>query len=310
VEPARESEVLLSRPVSLPLVLGPLRRGGLDPTLRIGGGQVWRATRTPLGPATLHLQLVHLEPTRTRSRVTARAWGPGADCVLGGVPALLGSRDDDHDFVAHHRLIADLHRSLPGLRIGRSDAVFEALVPTILEQKVQGIAARCSYVALVRALGTPAPGPAPAGLLVPPSPNTWARAPSWTYHRAGVERRRADTIRRAAQVATRLDECAALPPIEARLRLTSLPGIGPWTAAEVALVALGDADAVSVGDYHLPHQVAYALAGEARADDARMLELLEPYRGHRGRVIRLLGCSGIQAPRFGPRLALSDIARI
>ncbi len=101
-----------------------------------------------------------------------------------------------------------------------------------------------------------------------------------------------------------------MPLADARRRLTLVPGVGAWTAAEVALVALGDPDAVSVGDFHLPNQVAYALAGEARADDARMLELLEPYRGHRGRVIRLLGCSGINAPRYGPRLPLADIARL
>lgn len=302
---ARATDVIFSRPVSIPLVLGPLRRGRFDPSLRIGRDQVWRATCTPAGPATIHVQ-----PTAAPTRLRARAWGPGAGWALEHLPALLGALDDDSDFVAHHRVVADLHRRLPDLRIGRSDAVLEALVPTILEQKVQGITARRSYGALVRALGTPAPGPAPPGLLLPPTPAAWATAPSWTYHRAGVERKRADTIRRAATVAARLEACTTLPADEVRRRLMALPGVGPWTAAEVALVALGDADAVSVGDFHLPHQVAYALAGEPRADDARMLELLEPYRGHRGRVIRLLGCSGIQAPRRGPRLPLQDIARI
>ena len=99
-----------------------------------------------------------------------------------------------------------------------------------------------------------------------------------------------------------------MAPTDARKRLSALPGIGAWTAAEVALVALGDADAVSVGDYHLPDQVAWALAGEPRADDARMLELLEPWRGHRGRVLRLLGAGAGAAPRHGPRMPLRSIA--
>ena len=99
-----------------------------------------------------------------------------------------------------------------------------------------------------------------------------------------------------------------MSPTDATRRLRALPGIGAWTAAEVSLVALGDADAVSVGDYHLPHHVAWALAGEARADDARMLELLEPYRGHRGRVIRLVVAGHPGPPRFGPRLPLKSIA--
>jgi 3-methyladenine DNA glycosylase/8-oxoguanine DNA glycosylase len=300
-----EVEVVLPGPVSVPLVLGPLRRGRFDPTIRIGAGQVWRATRTPRGPATLHLRA-----TAAPARVRARAWGPGADWALTRLPALLGSEDDVRGFVPHHPLVARLHRALPGLRMGRSNAVLEALVPTVLEQKVLGVEARRSYALLARALGRPAPGPAPGGLLLPPAPAEWAGAPSWTYHRAGVERKRADTIRLAATVAGRLEECTNLPLPEARRRLLAVPGIGPWTAAEVAMVALGDADAVSVGDYHLPHQVAYALAGEPRADDARMLELLEPYRGHRGRVIRLLTHSGIQPPRFGPRLPRQEIARI
>ena len=74
-------------------------------------------------------------------------------------------------------------------------------------------------------------------------------------------------------------------------------------------MALGDADAVSLGDYHLPHLVAWALAGKPRGSDELMLELLEPYRGHRGRVLRLLQLAGITAPRFGPRMPLRWIAR-
>ena len=96
----------------------------------------------------------------------------------------------------------------------------------------------------------------------------------------------------------------------ARRRLRALPGVGAWTAAEVALVALGDADAVPIGDYHLPHMVAWNLAGEPRATDERMLELLEPFAGHRGRVIRLLTLGGAGAPRFGPRMQLRSIRRI
>ena len=129
-------------------------------------------------------------------------------------------------------------------------------------------------------------------------------------HRFGIERRRFAVIQTVAARAARLETTANLEPAEARLRLTSLPGIGQWSAAEVSVVAYGDRDAVSLGDYHLPHQVAWALAGEPRATDDRMLELLEPYRGQRARVIRLLTLGGIQAPRFGPRMRLRRIAGI
>ncbi|MBW2254586.1 MAG: DNA-3-methyladenine glycosylase 2 family protein, partial [Deltaproteobacteria bacterium] len=60
-------------------------------------------------------------------------------------------------------------------------------------------------------------------------------------------------------------------------------------------------------DFHLPHTVAWALAGEPRGTDERMLELLEPYRPHRGRVVRLVGLAAIHAPKYGPRMEVVDI---
>ena len=60
---------------------------------------------------------------------------------------------------------------------------------------------------------------------------------------------------------------------------------------------------MSVGDYHLPNLVGSVLAGERGGDDARMLELLEPYRPHRARVIRLIESAGsaLWGARRGPR---------
>jgi len=271
--------------------------------MRFEPGGVWRATRTPTGPVTTHLRSRPADGT-----VTIRAWGPGAEWALETFPALAGAEDTEDGFEPGTGVVADLHRRLRGLRISRSGAVVEALVPSILEQKVVGLEARRSYARLVRNLGEVAPGPVAASLVVPPPAKVLAATPTWTFHRAGVERKRADTICRACSYAARLEETVDMSPDDARRRLTALPGIGPWTAAEVAMVALGDADAVSVGDYHLPNQVAWALAGEARADDARMLELLEPWRGHRGRVIRLIAMGAGAVPRYGPKMPLRTIA--
>ncbi len=291
----------LARPVDLRLTLGPLRRGRRDPCVALAGPEMWRATRTPDGPATLHLRV-----DAPGARIRARAWGPGAGWALDGLPALVGAEDDDSGFETRHPLVHELRRRLAGLHIPRTRAVLEALVPTIVEQKVTGVEAKRSYRDLVWALGDPAPGPdgVDLGLVVPPSPATLASTPSWAMHPFGIERKRADTIRRACAHARHLEEAVAMPGADARRRLTSLPGLGPWSAAEVALVALGDADAVSIGDFHLPHQVAWALAGKARGDDALMLELLEPWRGHRGRVCRLIVAGGLIAPRFGPKAAV------
>jgi 3-methyladenine DNA glycosylase/8-oxoguanine DNA glycosylase len=183
--------------------------------------------------------------------------------------------------------------------------VFEALVPVVLAQKVIGQEAHRSYQALVKALGEAAPGP--PGLTVAPSAAVLARTPYWTFHKFGVERRRAEVIIRAAHSASRLEETVMMDLSSARRRLEAFPGVGPWTAAKVAQVALGDPDAVQVGDYHLPHSVGYALEGTVRSTDERMLKLLEPYSGHRARVIRLITIAGIAAPRFGPKMPLRSI---
>jgi endonuclease III len=292
--------ISLRGPLDLAATLGPLRHGSGDRTLRLGSAEAWLAFRTADGPATLRLALpatTHLE---------ASAWGPGGGAALASVPALIGEADEPEGLVARHRIIRDLQRRHPGMRMPATGRVFDALLPSILEQKVTGTEAFRSYGALLRAYGEPAPGP--RDLLLPPIPERLASMPYWAFHPLGVERRRADVIRRAAGRAAWLD--AASTPSEARRRLTLLPGIGQWTAAEVLRSAFGDPDAVSIGDFHVPNSVAWALAREPRGTDARMLELLEPYRGQRGRVQRLLEVGRITAPRYGPRLAPRGIAAI
>jgi 3-methyladenine DNA glycosylase/8-oxoguanine DNA glycosylase len=289
-------------PLDLAATIAPLRRGRGDPTLRWTDEGVWRATRTPLGPATERLRQA------ADGSVEVEAWGPGAEWVLDRAPRLLGSLDDDADFRPAHPLLKDLHGRHRGLRICRTESVWEAALGVILEQKVPTVEAFSGWRGLVRMLGEPAPGPLP-GLLLAPAPEVVARTPYHAFHPLRVERQRAQTLRRAVSAAGRLQEAVAMPLADARRRLSAVPGMGSWTGAEIAMVALGDGDAVSVGDYHLPHLVSWALSGQPRATDARMLELLEPYRGHRGRVIRLLEHAGIGPPRYGPRRALRNWAQ-
>jgi 3-methyladenine DNA glycosylase/8-oxoguanine DNA glycosylase len=298
-----ETAVRPRLPLDLRLTLGPLRRGAGDPTMLVDrDGSWWRATRTPQGPATVR----YARPTPDGT-VRVAAWGPGAEWCLAAAAELLGARDTLDGF-RPDGLVAELHRRLPGLRIPRSRAVFEALLPSILEQKVTGLEARNGYRAIVRAWGEPAPGPRP--LLLQPAPASLATTPYWAFHPLGVERKRTVAILVAASRARRVEETVAMAPADAHRRLQALPGVGPWTSAEVAIVALGDADAVSVGDFHLPHLVSFALAGEPRGSDERMLELLAPFPGHRGRVLRLLMHSGRMPARRGPRAAVRSFARI
>ena len=286
----------LDGPLDLPGSLGVLVRGHGDRTIRVTRDRAWWATRTAEGVATVGVRAVG-----PRS-VHGEAWGPGAEAAVARLPRLFGQ--GTHDLSdGPDRRISTLARRRPGIRILRTGAVLESLIPAILEQKVTGTEAHRTWHALVRRYGEPAPGPAELGLRVFPAPGTLAGLPYWAYHPLGLERRRADVIRAVSRDATAFEALTDAPLETAYAHLRSVPGVGPWTAAEVGVRALGDIDAVSVGDFHLPHLVAYALAGEPRATDARMLELLEPYRGRRALVVRLLETSGLRAPRYGPRLA-------
>ena len=290
----------LRGPLDLATTLGPLAHGRGDRTIRLGRREAWLAFRTAGGPATLRLRLT--APTS----LDTTAWGPAAARALDDVGLLVGEADRPEAFVAAHPVLRRLERTHPGLRMTQTRRVFHALLPSILEQKVTGTEAFRSYAALLRHHGEAAPGP--GDLLLPPAPSILASLPYHAFHPLGVERRRADVIRRAAARAGWLDAATSAEEASARLRL--LAGIGAWTAAEVVRVAFDDPDAVSVGDYHVPNMVAWALAGEPRADDARMLELLEPYRGQHGRVQRYLEVGRAMAPRYGPRMAPRRIATI
>ena len=288
------------RPVDVRRTLSPLRRGRADPTHRVtDDGAVWRTTLMASGPATCRLL------QRGPHEVDSDAWGPGAEEVVAGVADLLGGRDAAEGFVPGHPRLVDAARLHPGLRVARTGRVVEALVPAVLEQKVTGKQARQSFRDLVLQFGSPAPGPAPAGMAVPPSAQCWRTIPSWEWHRAGVDPQRSRTICLAMRYAERLEQAVGMAPAEAAARLSAVPGIGAWTVAEIAQRALGDSDALSVGDYHLSAYVGWALAGRPLDDDA-MVELLAPWRPHRYRVVRLLECSGFAKPRFGPRLTIQD----
>lgn len=292
--------------VDIALTLAVHKRGPGDPALRFdASGALWRTSLTPAGPATLRLATTG-RPGQRGTCIEATAWGEGARWLLARVPDLLGVKDEPAAFRPQHPRLRELVRQHPGLRVGRTDRVLEALVPAVLEQKVLGREAHRAWRYLLRSHGLAAPGPAPAGMRVFPPPATWRAIPSWEWHRAGVEAVRARTIAGAAAVAGRLEGTAAMAGADADRLLRSLPGIGPWTAAEVRQRACGDADAVSVGDYHLPAAVGWTLAGDRAADDARMLELLAPYAGQRYRVTRLIELGGGGPPRRGPRLALRD----
>lgn len=293
-----------AHPVDLRKTLSPLSRGSFDPTMRWDGSSVWRTMRTPAGSVTLHLSV-------RGAGVQAAAWGPGAEWAIAGVPELLGEGDDSDGFdVSGNPFLRDAHRRLAGLRLLRTNLVLEVMLPAILEQKVTSVEARRSWRHLITQHGDAAPGPAPEGMRVFPDPRVWRMIPSWDWHRAGIDPQRSRTALAAASVAKGLERTLSLGrgSMEISSKLQSVAGVGIWTAAETSQRAHGDPDSVSVGDYHLPALVGWALIGKP-VDDDGMLELLEPWRGHRQRVMRIIGGSGFAKPRFGPKQTIQDHRR-
>lgn len=296
-------------PLNLFRTVGVLIRGPKDPTMLVDGSNLWRAVRTPHGTATLVLR-------QSTDGVHATAWGAGASWAIGQLPRLCGADDDTTGFdpaslaAAGHPHLAEVARRTASTRLTRTDLVFDALASAVIEQKVTSYQAFGAWRVLITRFGERAPGPTPRPMFAPPTIDGWRRIPSWAWHSAGVEPPQSRAIVSAAERGHRIADAVAAAPAGAdRDRvLTSLPGIGAWTASETRIRALGDPDAVSVGDYHLAHQVGFALTG-ARVDDAGMLELLAPWAGHRHRVIRLILASGLIEPRRGPRLAPEDHRR-
>ncbi|MGW0162719.1 DNA-3-methyladenine glycosylase family protein [Mycobacterium sp. NPDC003323] len=287
-----------SGPVSPGLTLAPLRRGTGDPCYRAIGTDIWRTSLLRSGPVTARIAKT------SPDTVECEAWGAGAAEFLDDLPALLGHDDTASGFDPVEPTIAEAHRRVPHLRLGRTGRVLEALVPAVIEQRVYGKDAFRAWRILTTKFGQPAPGPAPAGMRVPPSAEVWRRIPSWEFHLANVDPGRARTVVGCAQ---RADALERLTPERAVQGLKSLPGVGEWTAAETVQRAFGDADTLSVGDFHLARTVGMSLLG-VPIDDAAMVELLEPLRPHRHRAVRLLYASGLAVnPRRAPRQAIPNL---
>jgi len=285
----------------LVLTLSSLRHGMSDPTHEVAGdGAVWHTTLTNDGPASLRFTQNGPHSIRCES------WGHGARAAVDAAPEMVGALDDPSTFRPGDARLSDAHRRWPGLRIPRTGRVLESLIPAVLEQKVIGVQATASWRRLVRAYGTSAPGPAPLNMMVVPSTRAWQLIPSWEWHTAGVDPRRAGIVQVCLGLARQLEAATLLSAADASARLRVVPGIGAWTAAEVAQRAFGDADALSVGDYHLSGVIGHSLFGRPFTDE-QMVEAMEKWRPHRYRVVRLLQASGTaQKPRHGPRMSFVD----
>ena len=286
----------LDAPYDLRRSMEHLRVGPRDPSMRLGPMAVAWAIPTEPGPTTLEARV-------GRDAVEVRAWGPLREQVLADAPDMLGLNDDPSALVTDHPVVADLHRRMRGMRLVRVRHVAAMLAPVVLQQLVPWREAARAWSRIIARYGVDAPGP--HALRAPPAPKALAAIPRHELVAAGALGRQASTLRRIGERASRLNEAATYDDVAlVSKRLQAIPGIGPWTSHMVMLRGMGLADAVPVGDYNLPSAVSWVLAGEPRGDDARMLELLAPFAGQRGRVLRLVGASATHAPRRGPKRAL------
>jgi 3-methyladenine DNA glycosylase/8-oxoguanine DNA glycosylase len=299
VDVVEERAIELRRPIDLALTCGPLTRGRRDPSNRLTTDELWRATNTPHGTATIH---VRLDPRGARARL--RTWGDGAAWAMHHAPALIGL-EDDAEFGSDHPVVRAAIDATRGLRMGAARAVLDVALPTVIDQRVTAVEAKRTWFGLVRRFGEVAPGPMP--LLVPPAAAVIGALTDLDRRRHGLELRRGVAFTSVARHSDRLQRAADLDSATLQRMLLDLSGVGVWTAATVAQVVCGDADAVPIGDWHLPRIVGWALAGEARADDDLMLELLEPFRPHRGRVVRMLVAAGRGPDRIAPRAEIPDL---
>ncbi|WP_420450918.1 DNA-3-methyladenine glycosylase family protein [Ilumatobacter sp.] len=303
---APATRVLQVGEIDLPTTLQMIGIYSSDPTFRTGPGSFAKAVLTPDGPGTIHLAW-----DRT-GRVEVSAWGSGAAWLLERSPAWVGLTDDVSGFdPSPNRRVRDLWRRHAGIRLPASGVIWQELVLVLLGQRVTTREAARSWNRLCRTWGEPAPGP--VDLLLPPPPEVVAALSYVDLHTLNVDRRRADAILLAARRASRLEEAAAMSTPDAITRLSALPGLGVWTATATVLASHGDPDTVLLRDYGMPTLVNYAFTGDAthldpdRGGDEIMLGHLEPWRGHRQRIIRLLYAARITAPRRGARRANPDI---
>lgn len=299
-------------PVDLHTSMRVLTRGHTHPTARItGDGAVWVTTRVEGHPVSARFTRAGSGTALDRD-VVVDAWGPEARAFVLEAPWWTGEGDDWQGFVsspAWQDLPVSLRRARRhhvGLRLISTGRLVDSLVSAVLEQRVTGTEAVRAQRWLTRIHGDPAPGPAPSGMAVFPTPESIRRIPSWAWHRAGIDPARAKTVQEVARRGVgiaRWDRAPLGTPVHRAL--TSIPGIGPWTVAETLQVSHGDPDSVSVFDYHLAHHVTEFFDGH-RGDDARMLEILDRWRGNRQRVVRLLHATGWRPQAKGPRLSPED----
>lgn len=293
--------------IDLASTLAPLGVLPGDPTIRLGPGLFQRATQTPDGFASITVTWP-AQPTGSTSPVEVTTFGDGAAWLSARAARLIGLEDDITGFDPAEPPLRPLWRRHRGTRITATGTLWHDLACTIVQQRIHRRDAALQWRRFVVGLGTPAADG--SDLITPPDPATVGRLSYHHLHRCGIERQRADYLINAAREVSRLHHLVDAPLDEALPHLRALKGVGPWTSACLSAFSWGFQDTLVVGDAGIPSMISWLLAKEPRGSDARMLDLLEPYRPHRYRVVQLAFAARSFPPKRRPPGARTDIRRI
>ena len=278
----------------------PHHRGTLSPLVNGIGDPTVRSNHTSFTFARRR-DVVHLNWS-SHERSTTYALSHDDDCLL---RRLVGSDQTHLPWRIAHEAVRRAAKQHQALRIAGNGEVFPELVKAVLGQRITARDAAAQWARLVRTTGRLLEHPWGEPLWSTPDPDAVCSLSVADFHRMGVERRRAHTIRLVGDLARRhaLDSVSTMDDLRAVTR--DVIGCGPWTLAVAAGNALGDADALPVGDFHLKNTVSWALTRRPRGTDEEMLVQLEPYAGSRWWVVRCLSLE-YQAPRFSHRRVNPD----
>ena len=273
------------RPFDIDLSFGIQRFGAFDPTVGRERGLLRKAFDTADGPCVVEIRA-------EQDGLTLGAEGASANEALADFASALAQDDGHGAFAPESPLLARLHRANHGMRLVRVPWRFDLAAVAVLQQRVTTTEAMQQWGRIVRKYG-PRVGDE---LRAFPSAERVAQMASWQFEELGIDPKRARTMVVLARELVRRKTLAETDLAIVRARLAAVRGVGPWTTDMILGFAYGDPDALPLGDLHLPHLITWALARERPGSDARMVQLLEPYRGHRFRVVRLLWVGGVKRP--------------
>jgi DNA-3-methyladenine glycosylase II len=156
---------------------------------------------------------------------------------------------------------------------------FATLVLLILEQQVSLASARAAFDRLVAAVDVATPDAVLA------LDDAELRTIGFSRQKAGYMR---DLAAAVLSGSLDLNALAALPDNDVRAALTSLRGIGRWTADVYLTMALRRPDAFPHGDLALHSSAQRVKRLDARPTPLELEELAEAWRPHRAAAARIL----------------------